>query len=467
MGCRSAPAAVASRDPGSRKGLELVSRPVWRAVGLRLRDRHAPPPRRADLGSHLPARHTRRHGRGGHERLHPGARLPPRQAGSAGRYLHPSHRSRHPRSPRDLPRRQRHRHHRRSPGTDRQERPLPLLPEFAEQMALYSVRAGRPLRRRPRPLLALRLGRRAGAALLGHAVRPDVPHHGAHEERRRRRTPIARPICACAPKSACSPWPTASSPPTRTSAPISSGAWACRPKRSARSLPASTSSCSSPRPRAASRAEIGIAPDERVVLFVGRIDPIKGIDTLIDAAEIMLSRGIDRARADVPHRRRRSRRGRHPGRSAGASRRVDRASVASPPISASSARSRKTSCPSSTPRPTSSPCRRATSRSGWSRSRRWPAARRSSPPALAACASRSTKARPVSWSSHSRRRPWPGRWRRSWHDERAARSDVGRGPTLGRALRLATRRQPGDARLSAASPQATARSSAPAATSSR
>jgi D-inositol-3-phosphate glycosyltransferase len=46
-----------------------------------------------------------------------------------------------------------------------------------------------------------------------------------------------------------------------------------------------------PRSQAESRVAIGIAPDERVVLFVGRIDPIKGIDTLIDAAEIMLSRG--------------------------------------------------------------------------------------------------------------------------------------------------------------------------------
>jgi D-inositol-3-phosphate glycosyltransferase len=46
-----------------------------------------------------------------------------------------------------------------------------------------------------------------------------------------------------------------------------------------------------PRSGAACRAKLGIAPDERVVLFVGRIDPIKGIDTLIDAAEIMVSRG--------------------------------------------------------------------------------------------------------------------------------------------------------------------------------
>lgn len=44
-----------------------------------------------------------------------------------------------------------------------------------------------------------------------------------------------------------------------------------------------------PLSRAASRAAIGIAPDERVVLFVGRIDPIKGIDTLTDAAQTMLA----------------------------------------------------------------------------------------------------------------------------------------------------------------------------------
>jgi D-inositol-3-phosphate glycosyltransferase len=46
-----------------------------------------------------------------------------------------------------------------------------------------------------------------------------------------------------------------------------------------------------PLPREASRAEIGIAPSERVVLFVGRIDPIKGIDTLIEAAGIMRAAG--------------------------------------------------------------------------------------------------------------------------------------------------------------------------------
>ena len=44
-----------------------------------------------------------------------------------------------------------------------------------------------------------------------------------------------------------------------------------------------------PLDRAASRAALGIGPEERVVLFVGRIDPIKGIDTLVEAASIILA----------------------------------------------------------------------------------------------------------------------------------------------------------------------------------
>ena len=121
---------------------------------------------------------------------------------------------------------------------------FPLLPEFAEQMALYSVREG---------------------------VRYDVVHAHywlsgwvAELARRYWETPFVQMFHTTAhmknavaahadretdlrlrPKSACSRWPTASSPPTRTSARISSGAWACRPKKSARFPPASTSSCSS------------------------------------------------------------------------------------------------------------------------------------------------------------------------------------------------------------------------------
>lgn len=46
-----------------------------------------------------------------------------------------------------------------------------------------------------------------------------------------------------------------------------------------------------PLPRDAARDAIGLGRDEPVVLFVGRIDPIKGIDTLIDAARLMLDSG--------------------------------------------------------------------------------------------------------------------------------------------------------------------------------
>ena len=51
----------------------------------------------------------------------------------------------------------------------------------------------------------------------------------------------------------------------------------------------------SPRDRAASRADIGLAEDDRIVLFVGRVDPIKGIDTLLDAARLMAYDGSDAA----------------------------------------------------------------------------------------------------------------------------------------------------------------------------
>jgi D-inositol-3-phosphate glycosyltransferase len=46
-----------------------------------------------------------------------------------------------------------------------------------------------------------------------------------------------------------------------------------------------------PLPRNTARAALAIDQGERVVLFVGRIDPIKGIDTLIDAAAIVLAGG--------------------------------------------------------------------------------------------------------------------------------------------------------------------------------
>jgi D-inositol-3-phosphate glycosyltransferase len=44
-----------------------------------------------------------------------------------------------------------------------------------------------------------------------------------------------------------------------------------------------------PLPKPAARDAVGLSGDEPLVLFVGRIDPIKGIDTLIEAAALMLA----------------------------------------------------------------------------------------------------------------------------------------------------------------------------------
>ncbi|MCC6313888.1 MAG: glycosyltransferase [Thermomicrobiales bacterium] len=49
----------------------------------------------------------------------------------------------------------------------------------------------------------------------------------------------------------------------------------------------------SPRDRALCRDALGIAPEERVVLFCGRVDPIKGIDTLLEAIQLLRERGAD------------------------------------------------------------------------------------------------------------------------------------------------------------------------------
>src|SRR5918995_1287142 len=137
---------------------------------------------------------------------------------------------------------------------------FPLLPEFAEQMALYSVRQG---------------------------VRYDVVH--AHYWLSGWVAELARRY-----------WETPFMQMFHTTAHMKNAVAAHADRETDLRLP-TEKVCTippgvdlelfQPRSKAASRAEIGIAPNERVVAFVGRIDPIKGIDTLIDAAEIMHSTG--------------------------------------------------------------------------------------------------------------------------------------------------------------------------------
>ena len=146
----------------------------------------------------------------------------------------------------------------------------------------------------------------------------------------------------------------------------------------------------SPGDRALARRTLGLA-DRPVLLFVGRIQPLKGADLAV------------RALAELADRARRC--------SSSAARAAPTARPSSPgcarssPSSgssrgcASSRRSRTTASPTTTAPPTCASCRRAPSRSGSSRSKRPRAARRSSPPTSAGCVARRRRRRPASSSS--------------------------------------------------------------------
>ena len=140
-----------------------------------------------------------------------------------------------------------------------------------------------------------------------------------------------------------------------------------------------------PGDRAGARRAVGLPVDRPIVLFVGRIQPLKAPDVAIRAlAE------LGRARRRAGHRRRRQR---HRRRHRGPARPPpDRRARARATGSASSSPNRTTSCPATTAPPTSSSSRAAARASASSPSRRRRAARRSSPVPSAACSTSSTTA---------------------------------------------------------------------------
>ena len=158
-----------------------------------------------------------------------------------------------------------------------------------------------------------------------------------------------------------------------------------------------------PHDRAQARRALGL-PAEPTALFVGRLERLKGVDILVRAAALadvepplhLVIVGGDAA--DAPERARL--------RALAESRR------ASATASTSSTPSIATRWRSTTAPPTSASCPRTTRASASSRSRRWPAARPSSPPASAACSTPSATARPGTSSRGAAPSPSPSGWKR-------------------------------------------------------
>ena len=301
------------------------------------------------------------------------------------------------------------------------------------------------LRPRALALLAVRPGRLARRRALGRAARAHHAHHGQGQERRARRGRRARADRAGHRRGAGR---RAGRPAGRQHR--RRGRPAGRPLRRRpgqgrrRSPPASTSTCSARagRRRGQARAALGLPPDAVVLLFVGRIQPLKAPDVLLRAAAALV--GDDPALRDrlvvavvggpsgtgpgAPD---------PPGR---AGRR--RSGIARPrPVRAAGRPGRRS--PTGTGPPTWPSCRRTTSRSGWSRSRRRRAGRRWSRPRSAGCATAVADGRSgLLVDGHD-----PGDW--AVRDRRPARL----APAARRAARAGAVRHAGRLRLADAPPR--------------
>ncbi len=127
---------------------------------------------------------------------------------------------------------------------------------------------------------------------MGYTIRPDVPYHRPYEERRlpdrHRETPLRARIESQLVGLADSL--IAANPDERADL-----IWRQRTRADKIcTIPPASTSTSSPRATAGiCRATLGLPADERVVLFVGRVDPIKGIDTLLCTAAALNSAGTE------------------------------------------------------------------------------------------------------------------------------------------------------------------------------
>ena len=149
-----------------------------------------------------------------------------------------------------------------------------------------------------------------------------------------------------------------------------------------------------PGPALAARRRLGLPADAVVLVFAGRIQPLKGPDVVLHAAAslLRLSPGLADGSSWC------SSAGRAGPRSAPrAASTASHLTLASRGASGSSRRARSANWPTGTGPRRRCSCRRTRNRSGWWRWRLRPAGRRWSPPPSAGCAPRSGTASPASW----------------------------------------------------------------------
>ena len=155
--------------------------------------------------------------------------------------------------------------------------------------------------------------------------------------------------------------------------------------------------------RRRARTRLGLPPDAVLLLFVGRIQPLKAPDVLLRAAAAARADAGAPAPAAGGDRRRPERDRARPSRVAARAGRRARHRRRRAVPAAGSRRPAGRLVPGRRPRRR---CPATTSRSGWSRWRRRRAARRSSRPRWAGCRPRSGTGCPGCWSTAHRPEDW-------------------------------------------------------------